>query len=265
MDGSIASTSALADVRFPSKWRRLAAVSAAACFWVATQVAASCPAPKTVSPAFDVASVTDGDTLRLANGDRVRIPGINTFELKDRGWRLDFAQSARTRLRALVSQPIRLSPWPAKTDRYGRLLTNVWLGDRFASESLVREGLALAVTIPPVQTLADCLRSHERMARTAKRGVWATTHLPQTMSELGAQAGGFQMLRGRVTSVFPFGGSLVILDDWLAVRWPDGMAPPREGSVWLIRGWLSRARGRTRDRAQWFIRAHDSRNLTRGF
>jgi hypothetical protein len=190
---------------------------------------------------------------------------MNAFELKDAGWRKRLAVQAKRQADALINDTVVLSPWPARKDRYGRLLANVWLGDQYVSEALVRSGLAVVVTVPPDDQLVDCLASHERDARAQKQGVWALNAIPFSASQLAGDAGGFQYLSGRVTSVAPFSQSLVILDETVAVRWPESLNLPATDSVWLVRGWLSRSRGRTRAVADWFVRAHDSRNLERGF
>ncbi len=212
-----------------------------------------------------VQSVTDGDTVRLASGQRVRIPGMNAFELKDSGWRRSLANQAKRQAETLIKDTVVLSPWPARKDRYGRLLANIWLGDQYLSESIVGAGLALVVTVPPDDLIADCLKMHEQDARTQKQGLWAVNRLPSSASQLADDAGGFQYVKGRVTAVSPFGGSLVILDGQLAVRWPDRTNLPTVDSVWLVRGWVSKSRGRTRAYADWFVHARDPRNLERGF
>ena len=262
---STASTSALVDGPSPSKERLWAVLTTALMLSAAPPVAAYCPPPDSFSPPMAVHSVTDGDTIRLESGQRVRIPGMNTFELKDSGWRKSMADQAKRHAETIIDTTVVLSPWPARKDRYGRLLANVWLGDQYVSESLLRAGLALVVTVPPDDRLAGCLQKHERDARAEKRGLWVMGRLPASLSQLTEHAGGFQYVKGRVTAVAPLSGSLVILDGQLAVRWPDSMDLPTEGSVWLVRGWLSRSRGRTRAYADWFVRAQDPRNLERGF
>jgi micrococcal nuclease len=59
-------------------------------------------------------------------------------------------------------------------DRYGRLLAYVHrVGDGlFVNASLVREGYAGALTIPPNVRYADRFRRLQREARDARRGLW---------------------------------------------------------------------------------------------
>jgi Micrococcal nuclease (thermonuclease) homologs len=109
----------------------------------ALPVVAHCPPPASYSPPIVVQSVTDGDTVRLASGQRVRIPGINAFELKDSGWRQSLANQAKRQAETLIKDTVVLSPWPARKDRYGRLLAHIWLGDQYLSESIVGAGLGI--------------------------------------------------------------------------------------------------------------------------
>lgn len=89
-------------------------------------------------------SVTDGDTLRLPDGQGVRLTGFNTPEIfspkcpaeKDLGLR------AKERLRALIrAGNTRLAIGPG-TCAYGRLCGTLTVNGELVSEVLIREGLA---------------------------------------------------------------------------------------------------------------------------
>lgn len=94
--------------------------------------------------------VHDGDTVRLATGERVRLAGIDTPELPpraacDREARL--ALEAKARLLDLVrnGRQVTLHRPPAErrnVDRYGRLLRDLRVNGRDAGDILVAEGLA---------------------------------------------------------------------------------------------------------------------------
>jgi endonuclease YncB( thermonuclease family) len=87
-----------------------------------------------------VESVTDGDTLRLANGEVVRLVGIDAPERGVCGY--DEAAALLTRLtlgeRVTLSSPVR------DRDRYDRLLRYVDVAGKDAGGELIRRGLAVA-------------------------------------------------------------------------------------------------------------------------
>lgn len=233
--------------------RRWQVALTAACLWFADAHAA-CPPPESLSPSFDIASVTDGDTFRLTNGQRVRIVGINAFELRSSGWQGRYAEAARDRATELLSSTVRLSPWPAPTDRYGRLLANVWLGERYLAEHLVEEGLALAIAVPPNVRLAECLLDQEVEATAALQGVWALKQLPAALSKIES-LGGFQDLVGEVTSVTIRGRSTVVtLDGRLRVEWLSNLGVPTLHQQVRVRGWVSKSPPSYRAEFPWTLR-----------
>src|SRR5690606_35410955 len=99
---------------------------------------------ETEGPGVPVLSVTDGDTMRvLVDGENepLRLIGINAPEGGE-----CLAAEATSRLADLVGEgPVRLEPDVSDRDDFGRLLRYVHAGDVFINETLVREGLALAV------------------------------------------------------------------------------------------------------------------------
>lgn len=91
-------------------------------------------------PTYLVTSVVDGDTLDLANGERVRLVGIDTPEVGECGY-----EKARDRLVALVEgERVTLAESDEDRDRYGRLLRYVDVGAVDAGMVLLRDGLAIA-------------------------------------------------------------------------------------------------------------------------
>jgi endonuclease YncB( thermonuclease family) len=106
-----------------------------------------------------IASVHDGDTVRLCDGERVRLQGIDAPELEDSprcspqqrqrlaasknpAWCND-AAGARSRdaLQAFVLTG-RVSIERLGTDRYGRTLANIYVNGNDAGDYLIRRGLA---------------------------------------------------------------------------------------------------------------------------
>ncbi len=118
-----------------------------------------------------VASVYDGDTLTLANGDKVRLKWVNTPELKPPE---EYGQEARELTAGLVLQKdVRLLGTGAR-DGYGRLLAGVEADGKNLSIALLEAGLGHVFIIPPDSVdLAPYLAAQEK-ARAARRGIWST-------------------------------------------------------------------------------------------
>lgn len=169
-----------------------------------------CPADR-VDEQVRVASVTDGDTLRLADGRKVRLIGINAPELAHDGRPTEpFAEEARSLLRELVSESknqlaLRLGDEPQ--DHYGRVLAQLYQADGDSIEArILRAGLATRLAIPPNLDSQPCLAAQEETARHAGRGLWqlAAYSTPINSRNLPEDAQGYMLLRGRVERV---GGS----------------------------------------------------------
>lgn len=91
-------------------------------------------------PTYLVSSVVDGDTIDLANGETVRLVGIDTPEVGECGY-----DKARNRLVALVEgERVTLVQSDEDRDRYGRLLRYVDAGPVDAGLRLLQDGLAIA-------------------------------------------------------------------------------------------------------------------------
>ena len=90
-----------------------------------------------------LASVTDGDTIRLRDGRRVRLVQIDAPEV---GSGECYSRASATALRRLLpaGSTVRLVADPRldKVDRYGRLLRYVWRGSVHTNVALVRAGAA---------------------------------------------------------------------------------------------------------------------------
>ncbi len=93
------------------------------------QAQALCSATGPLSRA-DVATVIDGDTLRLRDGRSVRLIGLNAPELGRKGRKAEpYAQAAKRRLQVLVDASdgrIGLRPGQQGRDHYGRVLAHAF-------------------------------------------------------------------------------------------------------------------------------------------
>jgi micrococcal nuclease len=124
-----------------------------------------------------VESVTDGDTIRVADGVRVRLIGIDTPETVDPRTSVQcFGPEASARMKATLPTGtlVRLVYDVERLDRYGRTLAYVYRasdGD-FVNAAMVRDGYASAYTEPPNVAHADEFVALQREARDANRGLW---------------------------------------------------------------------------------------------
>ncbi len=162
-------------------------------------------APFSVTETARIESVVDGDTLRLTDGRRVRLIGVNAPELHDRSGRAEPGADAARRFasRFLAGSRVMLAVGEVRHDRYGRTLAHVWRADGASLEAaLLAAGLARHIALPPDLGQLDCLRASERRARSAGAGLWGGGEFtPQAVAALHTGEYGFRLLRGRVSAV----------------------------------------------------------------
>lgn len=126
--------------------------------------------------ATKVASVIDGDTIKLEDGSKVRLIGINTPETVDPRREVgcygkEASEFTKTRL---VGKEIRLEKDVSETDKYKRLLRYVWIDDTLFNEELIREGYAQVSTYPPDVKYKDRFLVAQEDARNNKKGLWSS-------------------------------------------------------------------------------------------
>ena len=152
--------------------------------------------------------ITDGDTLRLRDGRRVRLIGINTPELGRNGKTSEpYAQAARRALQALAEgATLYLVTGSEATDRYGRTLAYLFDEQgRNVEAQLLAKGMGYAVAIPPNVAMVACHMAAEQQAREAQLGLWQQQPVV-VPSEL--RSGGFHLVRGKVSAVNRAGSTL---------------------------------------------------------
>lgn len=172
--------------------------------WVG-QLHANCPAVR-IEETAHIAQVFDGDTLRLKDGRRVRVLGINSPELANRdkdGQPL--AEEARAATRRFFPKHalVHLAYDRERKDRYGRILAHVYNAEHqdLASHLLV-SGLAFHVVVPPNTAQSECLVKQEVLARKNGLGVWRSPYWrARPVGELRLDETGFLRLRGKITKV----------------------------------------------------------------
>lgn len=115
---------------------------------------------------YQVGRVIDGDTFELADGQSVRLIGIDTPERGE----ICYSQATQELISLIAGNLVYLEKDVSETDKYGRLLRYVFVGEIFVNESLVHEGYAYAVEYPPDTKYASQLSDAEQNASINSRG-----------------------------------------------------------------------------------------------
>ncbi len=121
-----------------------------------------------------VTKVIDGDTITIEGGEVIRYIGIDTPETVHPSKPVEcFGKEASSKNKELVDgKRVKLGKDVSETDRYGRLLRYVWVGDIFVNDYLVRQGYAYAYTYPPDVKYSEQFVQAQQEARENNRGLW---------------------------------------------------------------------------------------------
>lgn len=166
----------------------------------------------------------------------------------------------------LLGKEVRLRIGARERDRYGRLLTHVFVGEGdeavWMQEALIRDGLAMAYSFADNRACADELQAVERTAREAGAGFWEQgvfrVREAGDVESLDGLIYSFQIVEGRVHDVAESRGRIYINfgEDWRtdftatvapsdreSFQGSDVGLPELEGRVIRVRGWLERRNG----------------------
>ncbi|MFH1226999.1 MAG: thermonuclease family protein [Planctomycetota bacterium] len=116
-----------------------------------------------------VANVTDGDSFVLANGDKVRLIGIDAPEAGDPG--ADIAKAFLERL--ILDKELRFEKGDENKDDYGRLLRYVFVSKTFVNAEMVKNGYAQCRYDSKDEKYKEQLHNLQKDAEEFKRGLWA--------------------------------------------------------------------------------------------
>lgn len=142
--------------------------------WAALLLLAGCaPGASPCGPETGVvAAVTDGDTIELQSGEKIRYLMVDTPESTSSVE--CYGPEAKDFNRALVTgRQVTLRYDSQCTDRFGRLLAYVSVDGREINSLLVERGFACVLHIPP--NGADRLeefKALEASAKAANKGLW---------------------------------------------------------------------------------------------
>jgi len=122
-----------------------------------------------------VVYIYDGDTVKLANGDKVRYLGIDTPEMNYKNPPAEhFAKAAKEFNESLVAgKVVRLQFDAQRRDKYNRLLAHVYVDDIHVNARMVEEGYAKVLVIPPNTKYADQFLKLQLMAKSEEKGIWS--------------------------------------------------------------------------------------------
>ena len=240
----------------PFAFRELLLTVAIASASVHSAMAADCAASH-IDERAQVVYVYDGDTIKLKDGRRVRLIGINTPEIgRNSATPRPFAREARNALQELLdagNRKVLLQYGAERQDHYGRLLAHTFLenGENIAVH-LLQQGLATTLVVPPNTWARACYQGHEDQARRANRGLWGLEdYQVHDARKLPPETRGFRIVRGRVSEIRQSRHNVwVDIDGPLVVRIPrkdlvnfepDYLEHLADRSV-EIRGWIKQDR-----------------------
>lgn len=220
-------------------------------------LAGACPARET-SERVTVVHVYDGDTVKLADGRRVRLIGINAPELRpDQPEGEPFANEATAALQALIDRNNRsllLQYGREHEDHYGRLLAHAFVdsGDNVAVH-LLQAGLATTLVVPPNTWAHDCYQQQEDRARIERRGIWKhPRYQVHDARSLPASTRGFRIIHATVSRVRYAGGTA-----WLELEGPLSVRVGKQDQVNFPPAYMEHLPGQTVELRGW-IRARPS-------
>ena len=225
-------------------------------------LACDLPPPKTAK----VAAVLDGETLKLADGNTVKLIGAKA-PMPPLGWRGDgpwpFVVEAKDALESLaLNKEIELRFGGSRTDRHGYLLAQVFVvaGDRrlWLQEELIGRGLARVYSLSDNRACVPGLLAREEGARAKRLGLWSSPAYriedAHDAKRLGRLIHSYQLIEGTVLDVGEGSGRLYLnfAPDWrsdftigiarkdAAVFAAAGLDPKAlAGKRLRVRGWLA--------------------------
>lgn len=154
-----------------------------------------------------IAHVYDGDTVKLTDGRKLRLIGINTPERgRDRRPDEPFYLEAKNQLRQIINKnhnQVKIVFGEDKQDRYKRYLAHLFTMDNEnITATLIKNGMGFTVAIPPNVHLLGCYQNAERHAQKSKRGIWGhTVSRAINIHSLKKTARGFHRVNGTVDRV----------------------------------------------------------------
>jgi micrococcal nuclease len=242
-----------------ARYLLLGAVSLVFC----ASVLAKCPAQQ-IDERAKVEHIYDGDTLRLNDGRRVRVLGINAPETGDKK---RVAQPLATAAKQAAEQffkadkEVRLQFDQERHDKYGRILAHIYDSNgRSLAAHLLQQGLAFHVVVPPNTSAANCLREQEQKARKLGLGIWGdSSWRSRNASSLRLADTGYQRVKGKVVKITEGRDIWIELDGPVVLKIAARDKRYFDSMPW--RDW----KGRTLDVSGWVINRSNSTGNQKNF
>jgi endonuclease YncB( thermonuclease family) len=124
---------------------------------------------------YRVEKVLDGDTVKLEDGRKIRLLGINAPEVRHRNQLAEPGGEAAKQwlTRKLTNQKVRLITDVELTDKYQRTLAHIVTENKeHINLQLLEKGLAVASIYPPNLLYADEISQAQEKAEKAGVGIW---------------------------------------------------------------------------------------------
>lgn len=133
-----------------------------------------------------VTSVVDGDTIDVNIDGRiytVRYIGIDTPKTVHPNIGEEFfgKEASNKNYELVAGKLVRLEKDVSETDKYGRLLRYVYVGDLFVNAELVRLGYVQVSTYPPDVKYQSLFLQLQQEARASGTGLWGITSRASTI------------------------------------------------------------------------------------
>jgi endonuclease YncB( thermonuclease family) len=167
-----------------------------------------------------VIRVIDGDTIVVTIGSKsyhIRYIGMDTPEEVKPNTPIQAMarEAAAANARLVAGKSVLLERDVSETDRFGRLLRNVWVQRNgvltLVGLELVRTGFAQVTTFPPDVKYVDQLTAAEAVARSAELGLWGPGALATTAPQ-GFVGDGGSSCHPSYTPCLPIVGDLDCAD-----------------------------------------------------
>ncbi|MFK5915613.1 MAG: thermonuclease family protein [Woeseiaceae bacterium] len=175
-------------------------------FTSSTLLAANC-SPNTFEETVTVSYVYDGDTIKLSDGRKLRLIGVNTPE-RGRDGKADepFYLAAKQHLEKIIelnNHQVKLITGKEKHDRYQRLLAHIFTKDnKNISEDIIRNGLGYMISIAPNLHFLSCYQQAEQQAKSQQRGFWNHSFSKSiSITQLNKSINGFHVITGSVKRI----------------------------------------------------------------
>lgn len=223
---------------------------------------ASCSADR-IDEYVVVNHVYDGDTVKLADGRKVRLIGVNTPEIGRRGERSEaFAEEARAALQKIVQgRRLGLRYDQERRDRYGRVLAHLYVNSEENVEvQLLERGYGSVLTVPPNVWNVNCYVAAERRAQDKQHKIWSSPPLNgESLNKLSGNFSGYRVVSGEILHtkrekgafMLHLSGDITVYISARDLSYFNGSWPKQlQGAAVQVKGWVRYQEGGWRIQAR---------------